>query len=125
MHLNNNFGVKDETQIKILGIIMIILSLFIFIYLLTPNLNDTLSWLLLAYCFLLIPGGVGLLRFKNWGRFLTIGLDILAIVYIVFIGILSLKDSGFAKLLDMVLRLIIPLLIYSLLVDDKIKKLFR
>ncbi|MBS4540020.1 hypothetical protein GOQ27_16200 [Clostridium sp. D2Q-11] len=122
---NNNFGVRDKTQIKILGVFMIIVSVVIFFFLLTPNLNDILSWVLLIYCFLLIPGGIGLLRFKNWGRLLAIGLDIGAIVFIVFMGVLSLRVSGMDKLLDLLLSLILPLLIYSLLVDSKIKKLFR
>ncbi|MBS4536178.1 hypothetical protein GOQ29_11180 [Clostridium sp. D2Q-14] len=121
----NNFGVKNETQIKIIGIFMIILSIFIFFYLLTPNLNDTLSWILLIYSFLLIPGGIGLFRLKKWGRIFALILDTCAIIFIVYMGNLSIRFSGIGELINLLLYLIIPLLIYSLLVDNKIKKLFR
>lgn len=121
----NNFGLTDKLQIKIIGAFMILASIFLFFYLLTPNLNNFLSWILLAYSILLFISGIGLLLLKGWGRNLAVISDVIAIIFIVILSVLSIKNYGIRESFTIIFSILIPIVIYALLIDKKTEKLFK
>ncbi|MGO1477461.1 hypothetical protein [Senegalia sp. (in: firmicutes)] len=121
----NSFGLTDKLQIKIIGAFMILTSVFLFFYLLTPNLNDFLSWILLAYAILLFISGIGLMMLKDWSRKIAIISDIIAIIFIVILSVVSIKTYGTRESLTLIFSILIPIVIYSVLIDKKIEKLLK
>ncbi|MGO1368254.1 hypothetical protein [Senegalia sp. (in: firmicutes)] len=121
----NSFGLTDKLQIKIIGAFMILASIFLFFYLLTPNLNDFLSWILLAYSILLFISGIGLMILKAWSRKIAIISDIIAIIFIVILSVVSIKTYGIRESLTLIFSILIPVVIYSILIDKKIEKLLK
>jgi len=121
----NSFGLTDKLQIKIIGAFMILTSVFLFFYLLTPNLNDFLSWILLAYAILLFISGIGLMMLKGWSRKIAIISDIIAIIFIVILSVVSIKTYGTRESLTLIFSILIPIVIYSILIDKKIEKLLK
>ncbi|MGO1370492.1 MAG: hypothetical protein ACTHVE_01400 [Senegalia sp. (in: firmicutes)] len=121
----NSFGLTDKLQIKIIGAFMILASVFLFFYLLTPNLNDFLSWILLAYSILLFISGIGLMILKAWSRKIAIISDIIAIIFIVILSVVSIKTYGIRESLTLIFSILIPVVIYSILIDKKIEKLLK
>jgi len=121
----NNFGLTDKLQIKIIGLFMIIISIFLFFYLLTPNLNDFLSWIILAYSIILFIGGIGMFLLRKWGRVIALISDVIAIIFIVILSVLSVKNYGIRSSLTIIFSLIIPIIIYSFLIDKKLESLFK
>lgn len=121
----NSFGLTDKLQIKIIGGFMVLASIFLFFYLLTPNLNDFLSWILLSYSILLFLSGIGILILRKWGRNLAVISDIIAIIFIIILSITSIKTYGIRESLTLIFSILIPIVIYTILVDKKIEKLFK
>lgn len=121
----NSFGLTDKLQVKIIGAFMILSSIFLFFYLLTPNLNNFLSWALLAYSIFLFIGGIGLILLKKWGRILAIVSDLIAVIFIVILSVLSIKNYGIQESFTLIFSILIPIVIYAILVDKKTEKLFK
>lgn len=123
--MKTKFGVEDKTQVKIIGAFMVAFSFFSLITLLDPSLNSIYAWLVLIYGGLLIVGGVSVIKLKDWGRKLAIGLDVTIIIYFVIIGVRAIKIAGIQNIAELIISLIIPVLIYDFLTDKRTKKLFN